>query len=341
MIERAQWIERQRGGIGGSEAAAVLGLDPWRSPLDVWRAKVENVPPTEDEVFLFRLGHLLEPVIAGLYTARTGLAIYETGVFQHSKYPEIIGSPDRISPGDRVVELTSEHQFADKFGDPDETGTSDIVPDHYLFQGAHYMAITDLDRCDVAVLHGGYKFAIYRLRRDLDLEKAMLDQLRAFWHDYVLKRIPPPIDSSIAWTEYLAKMYPANRGEIVEVDPKEHVELMRHVHNCFNYADQIEVFTARLNEAKNRVKAFIGERDGIVGPWGKITWKLCRDTMSTTINFDHVLHELGQRYQIPEREIVELREAHMQSEVVKKGVRRFVPKRDPNPAVPDEPETAA
>ena len=326
MSARAQWLERRKAGIGGSDAAAILGLDPWKSPLDIWRSKLEKIQPTEDEIFLFKLGHLLEPVIAGLYSAETAREIYipEPEIIEHLEFPEIIGSPDRLAPtAGRVVELKSEHQFADKFGDPG----SDQVPDHYVIQAAHYMAVADLDRCDVAVLHGGYKFAIYQIQRDLDMERSMLDQLRGWWADYVVKKVEPPLDASEAWGDFLAHKYPLNKGPILVVDATKQPDLMRHVNNVLNYAELIKNMKSKLEESKNQVKAYIAENDGIKGEWGKITWRLCKDSTETRINFDKLVEHLGEMYDIPENTIALLREKYMESVVTKQGGRRFVAKR--------------
>ena len=326
MSARATWLEARRAGIGGSDAAAVLGLDPWRSPLDIWRSKVKPEPPSDDEKFLFKLGHLLEPVIAGLYSEQTEREIYapQPEIIHHLSFPEIIGSPDRLSPADgRVIELKSEHQFADKFGDPG----SDQVPDHYIVQAAHYMAVANLDRCDIAVLHGGFKFAIYQLRRDPDLERSMLEQLREWWDAYVVKKVEPPLDSSESWGNYLATKYPFNRGPLVKVDENSNPDLMRHVFNVLNFSDVKKQTEKRIEEAKNAIKAFLAENDGVVGPWGKITWRLCKDSTATVINFEKVLDHLVKAYSIPEIVITELREKYMESVITKQGGRRFVAKR--------------
>jgi putative phage-type endonuclease len=326
MSARAMWLEARRLGMGGSDSPAILGLDPWRSPLDIWRSKVQPSPPTDDEKFLFKLGHLLEPVIAGLYSEQTSREVFspDPEIVQHLEFPEIIGSPDRLAPKDgRVIELKSEHQFADKFGDPG----SDQVPDHYIVQAAHYMAVANLDRCDIAVLHGGFKFAIYQLRRDLDMERSMLEQLREWWNAYVVKKVEPPLDASESWGNYLATKYPFNRGPLVKIDENSNPDLMRHVFNILNFSDVKRQTEKRIEEAKNAIKAFLAENDGVVGPWGKITWRLCKDSTTTVINFDKLLKHLAKAYSISELEITELRERYMESVITKKGGRRFVAKR--------------
>jgi predicted phage-related endonuclease len=202
------------------------------------------------------------------------------------------------------------------------------------------MAVANLDRCDIAVLHGGFKFAIYQLGRDLVLERSMLEQLRDWWHAYVVKKIEPPLDASEAWGNYLAHKYPFNRGAILKVDENSHPALMRHVFNALNYADGIRDFKAKLTGAQNEVKAFLAESDGIVGPWGKITWRLCKDSTETRINFDKALELLAKMYSIPEIELTRVREQCMESVITKRGGRRFVAKRakDADSPIPESAE---
>src|SRR6266849_2791235 len=152
--------------------------------MDVWLDKMglKEETPDPDRDFLLDLGNSLEPVIAGLYekqTGRTLIALAPPGIWEHPKHPMLLGSPDRLVRGERRgVELKSENLFQDKFG---ESGT-DQVPEHYLIQCAHYMAITNYDAWDVALLHGGARFNIYTINRDLELEKAMVEQLLNWWN---------------------------------------------------------------------------------------------------------------------------------------------------------------
>lgn len=340
MSARALWLESRRRGIGGSDAAAILGLDPWRSGLDVWISKVKPAPErTGDEKFGFRLGKLLEPAIAELYSAETDREIFipEPLIVDHLQYPELIGSPDRLCPkDDRVIELKSEHQFADKFGDP---GT-DQVPDHYLIQCAHYMSIANLGRCDVAVLHGGARFAIYQLRRDLELEASMVEQLRGWWSDFVVKEVEPPLDASESWGNYLAMKYPFNRGPLIEIRPADFPDLMRQVNNVLNYADAIKDFKSKLEAAKTAVKASLGANDGFFGPWGKITWRTCKDSTATICNYEKLFRHLAKEFKMTDQLQGDLVDQFMETIVTKAGGRRFVAKRakdidDSVPAIDD------
>jgi hypothetical protein len=159
------------------------------------------------------------------------------------------------------------------------------------------------------------------------MERSMIEQLRDWWQTYVVKKVEPPIDASESWGNYLATKYPFNRGPIVKVDENSNPALMRHVFNVLNYGDGIRDFKAKLTGSQNEIKAFLTENDGVVGPWGKITWRLCKDSTATVINFDKLLDHLAKAYTIPETEITFLREKFMESVVTKRGGRRFVAKR--------------
>jgi putative phage-type endonuclease len=274
-MNKDEWKLARRGGIGGSDVAAILGLSPWKSGMDVWLEKKglaeEKNDPDRD--FLLDLGQQLEPVIARLYERQTEskLTLPFPMLWAHKSYPFLMGTPDRFVEGAaRGVELKSESQFSDQFGD---AGT-DQVPWHYLLQCAHYMAVLDYDVWDVAVLHAGTRFGIYTLRRDRELEQTIIQQLCEWWERYIVKDTPPDVDSSGAWKVYLRKKFPANLLPVKEADAETLllVELFRLAR------ERAEFYGDTAEETENRLKLLIGEHEGLVGPFGKITWKKSKDS---------------------------------------------------------------
>lgn len=284
----------RRNFIGGSDAAAILGLSPWRSPMDVWMEKTGFAPerrsdPARD--FLLDLGQQLEPVIARLYERETKrLLEFPVSGPQHPQYPVLAGTPDRLVTGEkRGVEIKSENQFSNEFGEP---GT-DQVPYHYLIQCAHYMAITAYPVWDVALLHGGSRFAIYTIERDAELEKDMIDQLLAWWDRHVVHDRPPDIDSSGAWSVYLAKKYPVNLLPIADAD-QQTIKWLEELEHIRIYAKLLEGLE---EEHKNLLKAKIGEHDGLQGSFGKVTWKKTKDW--TSVDWQAAFDLMCQRYKLP------------------------------------------
>lgn len=323
--DREAWLEQRRKGIGASDAAAVMGLDPYRSPLDVWLSKVhpEMLPEPENEELL-QFGLDVEPAIAGAYERATKrqLQTVTPAIVHHQRYPEILCSPDRITMtgGPRLVQLKWESKFADKFGDP---GT-DQVPDAYLIQCAHEMSCVGCDFEDIATMHAGPPVLIYPLHRDRELEKEIIERLRAFWADYVLKDIEPPVDSSAAWSGYLERKFPENRGEIVQVDRGTEFTW---ADDLINIRYQREVIKRYEAELENKIKSFIGNRDGITGDFGTITWRKCKDTVEDLTDWKGLAEQLASSY-LPkdaDRQWPDLVEAFTQKSIVtRKGSRRFL-----------------
>lgn len=98
-IDRRQWLDVRKGGIGSSDAAAAVGLNPYKSPLELWLEKtgrVEVVEQREDMEAATYWGTLLEPLVAAAYTAKTGNKVRRlNAVLQHPSFPYLLANIDR------------------------------------------------------------------------------------------------------------------------------------------------------------------------------------------------------------------------------------------------------
>ena len=319
--ERKAWLEARRSGIGGSDAAAILGLDPFRSPMSVWVSKVRpDLLEPEDHQWL-SIGTKMEPVIDALYQEEKRIVtVKPEEIMRHPKYPEIAGNPDRLSV-DRVVELKNETVHVDRYGD---FGT-DQVPDHVLIQVAIYMAITQKEVADIAVLHAGSRFGIYTVRRDAELERDIIERLRQWWSDYVVTKREPPIDASRDWAAYIEKKFPQNRGEIVKV-PRDS-EIDQDMRSISVMRTAMAESQRHLDLIENRVKKFIGDADGIEGDFGRITWRRSKDTVEDVTDWEQFANCLYEEFSIPLARFVAIRDGFTKHGVVtRQGSRRFVAK---------------
>jgi putative phage-type endonuclease len=186
---RDEWLAARRTGIGGSDAAAVLGLSRWRSPLDVFIDKIGEGGDTEDTPAMY-WGRRLERIILDAYVEQTGVSVdAPVGVYRmlrSSERPWQLYSPDALA-ADRLVEIKTA-RTAEGWGEPG----SDEVPDEYAVQVQHGMAVTGLPRCDVAVLIGGSDFRVYTVERDDQLITHLIAAEAAFWRRVELRDPPPP-----------------------------------------------------------------------------------------------------------------------------------------------------
>lgn len=184
---RPGWLEERKQGIGGSDAAAALGLSPWKSPLALYLEKTGDTQPHADSEPM-TWGRVLEPVIRSEYERRTGYVVAKpTKAFTHPKHSFMRANLDGVSvyPRPRVVEIKTAR--TDKgWGEPG----SDDVPQAYLLQCVHYMIVTDTQLADIAVLIGGSDFRVYTIERSRELDELVIDGEREFWQ-HVQEREPP------------------------------------------------------------------------------------------------------------------------------------------------------
>ena len=148
-LPREQWLEYRRKGIGGSDAAAVLGISPFRTGRDLYYDKLNIVTADDNENWVqLEVGTLLEPLVAKIFAHKTGYKIYRRPfMFQHPLYPWMLADLDymvELSDGtSAILEIkTTNYNAKDNWWYNGE----EIVPIYYESQGRHYMAVMNIDR---------------------------------------------------------------------------------------------------------------------------------------------------------------------------------------------------
>jgi len=205
---RIDWLKQRQSGIGGSEIAAIVGLNQYTTPMQVWESKVNPVVEDNATSQPAYWGTVLEDVVAKEYVLRTGRKVQRlTKQMMHPDFSFAIANIDRaiINPDiagrvfwkdgklttDRILECKTANGFSVKqWG---EAG-SDQVPDSYLIQCQWYMGVTGASICDLAVLIGGQDFRIYTILRDDDLINDLLLQGAAFWELVKNNVAPDPVN---------------------------------------------------------------------------------------------------------------------------------------------------
>lgn len=175
----------RRKGIGGSDVAAIAGLNPWKTPLAVWKEKVLGERVEENAAM--RWGTKLEPLVLASYAEQENAQLTQPGpVFRDEWRMANVDALAQVGDNRRVVEAKTARSDRG-WGAPG----SDDVPDHYACQGQWYLDVMDLDRVDFAVLIAGSDFRIYsqlRIHKVCDHLRALADR---FWNYNVAKEIPP------------------------------------------------------------------------------------------------------------------------------------------------------
>lgn len=182
-------VKARTRGLGGTDAAGILGMSPWSSPLNVYLETIGEAPPFEGNDST-HWGNVLEAPICEEWARRTGQKIRRHNkTLVHPEHDFLIGHIDRriLNVRAQLEAKTAGIYTADHWG---EEGT-DEVPAYYAPQAQHYMGIANLDYTDFAVLIGGNDFRMYRVERDDEFIREMHERMTDFWFDHVVPRVPP------------------------------------------------------------------------------------------------------------------------------------------------------
>lgn len=260
-MSREEWLEWRRRGIGGSDAAAVAGLNRWRSPMQVWLEKTGQLPSVPDSEAMY-WGRLLEDIIAHEFSRRTGKQVRRrNAILQHPDYPFMLANVDRLVLGERAgLECKSTSAWnADEWVDG-------AIPDEYLIQCQHYMAVTGYACWYIAVLIGGNRFHWQAIERDDEIIDYLIRIESDFWR-LVETNTPPAMDGSWASSEALRLLYPESREETIDL-PAEAEQLIEQRETL---KAAIAGYETRLAEVENKLKAMLGEAEA-----GRIGDKIVR-----------------------------------------------------------------
>lgn len=217
-LSRAEWLALRRMGIGGSDAAAVCGLDPYRSPFELWLDKTGLFVDDDAAGEAADWGRLLEPVIAEEVSRREALKVISVGwMLGHPDNHFMLADLDRVFIDTADVTALLEIKTTSPFRAAD---WRDRVPIPVMCQTQHYLAVTGLPYALVAVLIGGQRLLIQRVERDDELIGTLIDMESAFWRS-VTDREPPAPDGSKATTDLLGRLYEVDPNAITIVERAE------------------------------------------------------------------------------------------------------------------------
>lgn len=209
-MERKEWLRQRKKGIGGSDAGAVCGLNPYVSPVQVYLDKISDEISDYDNEAM-RQGRDLEEYVARRFTEATGKKVRRANmIYGNSKYPFMFANVDRFVVGENAgLECKTASAYnSDKWEDNE-------IPPHYLIQCYHYMAVTNAKAWYIAVVILGKEFKFQKISRDEAVIQNLIQVESDFWNNHVLKRIMPEPDGSSASEEVLKRYFPQSDGETI------------------------------------------------------------------------------------------------------------------------------
>ena len=269
-------IAERRNGIGASEVAAVLGIDPFKTAIDVWAektgrrpheelAKIPRLPrnepmtkPVWDPVWFGIRG---EQEVADAFTAATGKALRRRRKAYRLKDSVMLAHCDRIVVGeDAAFEAKTTNPFQ-------QWGRDAMVPDNYYVQCQAISLCSGKPVCYFAVRIAGQGFFHTKIEAHPGLQERIRYVVEKFWRDNVVAdKMPTPTDRDDFNLIY------HDTGGALEYDPEAHGPSLRRLHLA-----RLALKWAKADKltAETELKGILGDNQQIISPNGKplVTWK--------------------------------------------------------------------
>lgn len=288
-LSHEEWLKWRQKGIGGSDAAAIAGLNPWKSPIAVYLEKIGETQAGQTDNERMRIGRDLEDYVAKRFSEATGFKVRRrNAILQHPKHAFMLANIDRQIVGvNEGLECKVTNSYAKK-------DWIDNIPVHYEIQCHHYMAVTGYDAWWIAVLIGNEKFVYKKIERDEEIIKHLIQIEKDFWENHVLKREMPAPDGSSAAAEIIKKMYPQSEPDsFIELSPNKFESKLLRI-------DEIKELMSKLEEEKKQIEQEIqiemGENEVALIGDRKVTWKSVTSNRFDSKKFAKDHPELYKKY---------------------------------------------
>ena len=288
-MSREDWLKARQMGIGGSDASAVAGLNPWKSAMQVYIDKKEE-NPKEIHSFRMELGNKLEQTVADIFTEQKGLKTRNVnGLLRNPKYPFATANIDRAIVGEKAfLECKTTNSYAAKDWEDGK------IPINYEIQCYHYMAVTGAEHCYIAALIGNQDFVIYKIERDEETINQLMAIEKEFWEENVLKDVLPDPDGSYVCGKFLDEKYKNVNDDTVNLS------YVKDSDNLLNRYEEIKSDIKDLEKEKNIIEQIFKEelkeaQRGTVGD-RVVTWKAQERVSIDSKKLKEELPEIAEKY---------------------------------------------
>jgi len=275
-LSRDQWLDIRKRGIGSSDAAAAVGLNPYKSQLELWLEKTgrdEHLPKLDpqDETTPVYWGTLLEPIVAAHYTRRTGNRVRRiNAVLQHPSFPWMLANIDREVIGAPDVQILE----CKTAGFNGARLWKEGVPEYVQLQVMHQLAVTGKQAADVAVLICGQELNIHRIERDEALIAQLIELERRFWR-LVETDTAPAVDGSESAATALKTLWPQDSGAILDL--RGDLVMCAAFSDLVALREQLDTLAQREAEVRQRIQQRLGDASIARFDAGEVRWKRSKD----------------------------------------------------------------
>ena len=281
-----KWRKR---GIGGSDVSCLLGINKWKSKIQLWLDKTNQTNEPAEENEAMQWGNIMEPIIRNHFAEVMKKPVVEVkAMLQHPEYPYMLADVDGLTVDDAgnpaILEIKTASEYKRSEWEED-------IPTYYQTQVQHYLCVTGVAKAYVAVLIGGNSFKVYEVDADMEIQSMLIVLEQEFWNK-VQNMIRPEMDGSDAAKDLLDNIY---RGGIAEqiILPEEGIE---YVDQYIEACAEEDNAKAKKQEASNRIKEIMGDYDKAKCMNHTISWKSVSSERLDTKALKEEQPELYQKY---------------------------------------------
>ena len=262
-LEKSEWLAYRKRGIGGSDAGAVCGLNPYCTAIQVYYDKTTTeIQQTDNEAM--RQGRDLEDYVARRFMEATGKKVRRANaMYYHEKHPFMLADVDRMIVGENAgLECkTASPYMEDKWKDGN-------VPVHYLIQCHHYMGVCGADAWYIAALILGRGFVYYRIDRDEELISSLIQIETDFWKEHVLKKVLPAPDGSETADKAIAEYF--RQSSAVSIPLNGFDKKLERRQELLEVMKRMETEKRRIDQ---ELKLYLGEAEMAENEHFRVSWK--------------------------------------------------------------------
>lgn len=290
------WLQQRTKGVGGSDVAAIMGLSPWRTPMQVWLEKTGRAQPEDLSGKPYvEFGNTMEPVVGKWYAGQfpTFTVRRVNAICQSISRPWAQASLDyEVNDGRHwgVLEIKTARTAQD---------WQEGVPAYYLTQVTHYLSVTGRDFADVAVFfRDTCEYKTFRIERDEEDVSAVNQAVDTFWHDYVEAGVMPQLTGTAGEVSSLTAYYgkPADTFTQLHDASHEAVEARQAIAEYLDAASTEKQAKEAKTKATATLAKLIGDAKGLDSDVARVTWVRSEVTKLDTKRLQAEHPEIWQAY---------------------------------------------
>ena len=262
-LDKKEWLGYRKRGIGGSDAGAVCGLNPYCTAMQVYHDKISDAIEEIDNEAM-RQGREFEGYVARRFMEAAGKKVRRANSMYYSEmHPFMLADVDRMVVGENAgLECKTASPYLS------EHWKDGKIPLHYQIQCLHYMYVCNADVWYIAVLIYGREFKYYRIERDDEMLADLVQIEQDFWENHVMKRILPKPDGSKLADSVIAEYFKKSKAGTIPLDGFNEKLKRRQ-----ELKEDIEKLDAEKKKIEQELKIYLGEAEQAENESYRVSWK--------------------------------------------------------------------